>query len=76
MVAQIPHNLSNSNNVWGVSVEPLRSGARVNDGRLLIWLLVGGAAFLFLLEGTSVVNLLRVRSDAVYLHRFARRSNE
>jgi putative ABC transport system permease protein len=76
MVAQIPHNLSNRNDVWSVSVEPLRSAARVNDRRLLIWLLVGGAAFLFLLEGTSVVNLLRVRSDAVYQHRFARRSEE
>jgi putative ABC transport system permease protein len=66
IVGQIPHSLSNSDRAWSVSVEPLRSAAFANDRKLLIWLLVGGAAFLPLLEGASVVNLLRLRSDAMF----------
>jgi putative ABC transport system permease protein len=69
IVAQRPHSLSNSNHVRSVAVEPLRSAAHANDRKLLIWLLLEGAAFLVLLEGTSVINLLRVRSDAAYQHR-------
>lgn len=69
ILAQIPHSLSNSNRVWSVSVEPLRSAALANDRKLLIWLLLGGAAFLVLLEGASVVNLLRLRLDPSYQHR-------
>ena len=69
IVGQIPHSLSQSNRVWSVSVEPFRSAAFANDRKLLIWLLVEGAVFLLLLEGVSVVNLLRFRSDAAYQSR-------
>jgi putative ABC transport system permease protein len=68
-MAQLPRNLSNSNQVGSVSVKPLRSAAFGSNRKLLIWLFLGGTAFFVLLEGASVVNLLRVRSDAAYQHR-------
>jgi putative ABC transport system permease protein len=68
-VPQLPHSGSDSNHVWGVSVEPFRRAALANDRKFLIWLLLGGAGFLVLLEGASVVNLLRLQSDKAYQRR-------
>jgi putative ABC transport system permease protein len=68
IVAQTPHSGSDRNYVRSVSVEPFRRAALANDRKLLIWLFLGGVAFFVLLEGASVVNLLRLRSDAVYQH--------
>jgi putative ABC transport system permease protein len=69
IVAQTPYSRIDSNHVWGVSIEPFRRAALANDRKLLIWLFLGGAAFLVLLEWASVANLLRLRSDAAYQHR-------
>ena len=69
IVAHIPHGGSDSNHVGSVSVEPFRRAALANDRKLLIWLFLGGLAFLVLLEGASVVNLVRLKSDAAYQHR-------
>jgi putative ABC transport system permease protein len=68
-VAQLPHSGSDGNHVGSVSVEPFRRAALANDGKFLIWLLLGGVVFLVLLEGASVVNLLRLQSDKAYQRR-------
>lgn len=71
ILAGIPHSLSNSNRVWRVSIEPLCSAALTNERKLLSWLLLGGVAFLLLLEGASVVHLFRLRSEAAYQSRWS-----
>jgi len=68
-VPQLPHSGPESNHAWSVSVEPFRRAAFANDRKFLIWLLLGGVVFLVLLEGASVVNLLRLQWDKAYQRR-------
>jgi putative ABC transport system permease protein len=66
VASRITHSLANGNAGWSVSVEPIRGVSLPYDRKLVIWLLLGGGAFVLLIECVSVANLLQLRSEAGY----------
>jgi putative ABC transport system permease protein len=51
---------------WSVSVEPMQAASLPNERKLVLRLMLGVAAFVLLIAGASVANLLRLRSEAGY----------
>jgi putative ABC transport system permease protein len=66
VMARSMHSLPSGNEIWRVSVEPIKGASLSNDRKLVTWLLLGGVVFVLLIECVSVANLLRLRSDAGY----------
>jgi putative ABC transport system permease protein len=56
----------NSNQGRRVSVEPIEAASLPNDRKLVLWLMLGVVGFVLLIACVSVVNLLRLRSEAGY----------
>jgi putative ABC transport system permease protein len=71
--AVMAHNhLLKGNHGWSVSVEPMQAASLPNERKFVLRLMLGVVAFVLLIAGASVANLLRLRADAGYhLPRFS-----
>jgi putative ABC transport system permease protein len=68
VAARMTQSHLNRNQDWRVSVEPMEAASLPNDRKLVLWLMLGVVAFVLLIACVSVVNLLRLRSEAGYRH--------
>lgn len=66
MVARSTQSPISGNQTWKVSVEPMQAASLANDGKLVLWLMLGVVGFVLLIACVSVANLLRLRSQAGY----------
>jgi putative ABC transport system permease protein len=66
VAARMTQSHLNRNQDWRVSVEPMEAASLPNDRKLVLWLMLGVVGFVLLIACVSVVNLLRLRSEAGY----------
>jgi putative ABC transport system permease protein len=64
VVARMTNRPPNGNQ--GISVQPMQAASLPSDGRFVLWLMLGVVGFVLLIACVSVVNLLRVHTEAGY----------